>query len=103
MSLKKVCDDHWKWATLTTSLQVTKAARERDSAKRASYVIEISKYQRHELVFVDESSFDRRVSLRNRGWALVGQRTVLNTFFVKGKRYNVLSSPYAMKFTPHSH
>ena len=41
------------------SLQVTKAARERDSVKRASYVIEVSKYQRHELVFVDESSFDR--------------------------------------------
>ena len=79
------------------SPQVSKAAREQDSVKHASYVIKISKFQHHELVFVDESSFDHQVSLCNCGWALVGQRTILNTFFVKGKRYVGLSAPHATK------
>jgi len=70
--------------------KVTKAARERDAVKRATYVLNIAQFLRHELVFVDESSFDRRVSLRNRGWALVGQRSILSTFFLCGKRFSVL-------------
>lgn len=37
-------------------------------------------------VFVDESSFDRRTSLRNRAWALRGRKAERKWFFVRGRR-----------------
>ena len=43
-------------------------------------------YQPHELVFIDESSFDRRTSIRNKGWALKGKRVVKKVYFHRGAR-----------------
>jgi hypothetical protein len=40
----------------------------------------------NQLVFVDESSVDKRTSWRNRGWAKKGARAVLKTDFVRGKK-----------------
>jgi hypothetical protein len=46
------------WFTYTIVVQVTKAARECDAVKRATYVLNIAQFLHHELVFVDELSFD---------------------------------------------
>ena len=39
--------------------------------------MEISRFLPHELAFTNESSFDRRVSIRWHGYALVGQRLIV--------------------------
>ena len=69
-------------------MQITKVAKERSVQKRTDYVHCIaSKYIAEQLVFVDESSFDRRTTYRRQGWALQGQRAIRKTFFLRGKRY----------------
>lgn len=45
------------------------------------------KYSPDQLVFVDESAFDRRVPFRGYAWALKGERAVRKCFFIRGKRY----------------
>lgn len=46
-----------------------------------------TKYTADQLVFVDESSCDRRTSIRNTAWAVRGERAVRKTFFVRGRRF----------------
>jgi hypothetical protein len=43
-------------------------------------------YEPEQLVFVDESAFDRRVSRRPYGWAPIGSRARRRDFFIRGKR-----------------
>lgn len=71
--------------------QLTRDALERSNAKRAAYRYEYGlKFTPEQTVFVDESSFDRRTSIRGRAWALSGERAVRKCFFVRGKRYSLL-------------
>ena len=46
-----------------------------------------ARYTPEQTVFVDESSFDRRTAIRQRGWAYTGMRVMQKCFFVRGKRY----------------
>jgi len=73
---------------LLTTLQLSRHALERSAIKRANYVVKIAtNYQSYQLVFVDESSCDRRTTYRNRAWAIGGRRAVRKAFFVRGQRY----------------
>ncbi|KAG8802881.1 hypothetical protein FRC16_008491 [Serendipita sp. 398] len=73
-----------------TRKTITKAARERDDAKRAEYCARIAQYLPHERVYVDESRFDRRTSTRTRAWAFCGERAFSKVFFLRGKSYSIL-------------
>jgi len=80
--------DHHPQYNLLALLQLSRNALERSAIKRARYVVKIAMgYQSYQLVFVDESSCDRRTTYRNRAWAIRGQRAVRKTFFVRGRRY----------------
>ena len=76
--------------------QVTRPAMERDEDDRAQYQFIIgSHYEPAQLVFVDESAFDRRVSRRQFAWAPIGSRARRRDFSIRGKRYEVrLTSSY---------
>lgn len=54
-------------------------------------------YRADQLVFVDESSCDRRTSYRGKAWAIQGQRAVRKAFFVRGKRQIQLSFLFQLK------
>lgn len=49
-------------------------------------------YQPAQLVFVDESSCDRRTTFRGYAWAIKGQRAIRSVFFVRGRRYVIVLS-----------
>lgn len=58
-----------------------------DEDDRAVYMyLMCSRYRPEQLVFVDESSCDRRIS-RGYGRAVKGQRVTKKTVFVRGKRF----------------
>jgi hypothetical protein len=65
---------------------MTKEARERCEEKRARFVAQIGMYRPDQLVFIDESAFDRRTTYRGRAWALRGKRAVRKCLFVRGRR-----------------
>jgi hypothetical protein len=44
------------------------------------------KYSPDQLVFVDESAFDRQVSFRGYAWAVKDERAIRKCFFIRGKR-----------------
>ena len=68
--------------------QVTRPAIERDEEDCAWYQFIIgSHYEPEQLVFVDESAFDRRVSSRSFAWALSGCRARRWDVFIRGKWY----------------
>jgi hypothetical protein len=55
--------------------------------KQAKFLEEILQYKPHEYVFIDESSFDRRTSNRNRAWGIKGGRVIKKVHFLRGIRY----------------
>ncbi|KAB5590974.1 hypothetical protein CTheo_5590 [Ceratobasidium theobromae] len=67
-----------------------KRAMERCEADRAEYQRLIRAFRPSQLVFVDESSFNRRGTYRNRGYAISGDRACKKAFFARGKRYSIL-------------
>jgi len=70
--------------------QVPCPAIERNEEDRAHYQLIIgSHYEPEQLVFVDESAFDRRVSRRSFAWAPIGC-CARRDFFIRGKQYSVL-------------
>jgi transposase len=70
-----------------TRKKMTRPAVERDETDRAEYQLLIGTYYEPEqLVFVDESAFDRRTVGRAYGWAPIGTRGRRRDFFVRGKR-----------------
>ena len=88
--MKKVCLSSIFLSTnFTISMtQLTRDAIERSEAKRAEFRYNYGlRFTAEQTVFVDESSFDRRTSLRTRAWALCGERASKRCFFVRGHRY----------------
>jgi hypothetical protein len=71
-------------------LQVTRVAIERSAEKRSQYIARISAYRPDQLVFVDESSVDRRTSYRGSAWSFRGTQAQRKAFFVRGRRYVLL-------------
>ena len=45
----------------------------------------IGQYHPNQLIFIDESTFDRRVTYRQMAWAIQGERVHHKEFFVHGK------------------
>lgn len=68
------------------SPQVSRVAAERSAQKRLEYVTRIGEYQAEQLVFVDESSVDRRTTYRGRAWSIRGTKAQRKAFFVRGRR-----------------
>jgi hypothetical protein len=71
---------------LTDDVEVTRLAAERSAEKRLDYISRISKYEPHQLVFVDESSVDRRTAYRGWAWSIRGTQAQQKAFFVRGRR-----------------
>jgi len=46
----------------------------------------IGTYHAEQLVFVDESSVDRRTTYRNQAWSIRGTMAQRKVFFVRGRR-----------------
>lgn len=61
-------------------------ASERDEEARNEYRTRIRQYSPDQLVFVDESSCDRRTGRRGYGWAPTGTRSRRRDCFVRGAR-----------------
>jgi hypothetical protein len=90
--MKKVLPPQFLRSILTTSVapQLTRLALERSEAKRVAFRYEYgTQYTAEQTVFVDESSFDRRTSIRGKAWALSGERAQRKCFFVRDRRYRV--------------
>lgn len=66
---------------------MTKTAIERSISKRLDYVARIGMYRGDQIVFVDESSVDRRTPYRGRAWSIQGTQAHRKAFFVRGRRY----------------
>ena len=69
-----------------TCLQLSRVAIERSTEKRADFGYRIGTYEPQQLVFVDESTVDRRTTYRNRAWAIRGRKATCKAFFCRGRR-----------------
>jgi predicted transcriptional regulator YheO len=49
----------------------------------------MSQYSPSQLVFSDESAYDKRTLSRRYGWNFKGKRACKHTFFIRGKRYSI--------------
>jgi hypothetical protein len=67
--------------------KVTRIAAERSAQKRLDYLMRIGGYEASQLVFVDESSVDRRTTYRGYAWSIRGTQAQRKSFFVRGRRY----------------
>jgi transposase len=95
-TLKKVwhTQSYSSLAHARNTTKITKTAMERNEATRLAYSYRMGlRYEPNQLVFVDESSFDRRASYRGFAYALKGQRALRKCFFLRGKRYGNVSPP----------
>lgn len=54
---------------LTFFCKITRVAAERSAEKQLEYLSRIGKYEADHLVFVDESSVDRRTTYHGRAWS----------------------------------
>ena len=87
-TMKKVgCPASAWWNKWPRPLQITRVAAERSAEKRLDYVARISRYEARQLIFVDESSVDRRTTYRGRAWSIRGTKAQRKAFFVRGKRW----------------
>jgi len=76
------------WPSDQMFWQLTKQTMERNADKQAEYLYRIGLlYQPGQLVFMDESSCDRRTTYWNKAWAIYGQRAFWKAFFVQGQWY----------------
>jgi len=82
------------WRTLRragfTMKKITRVAAERSAQKRLEYLARIGEYNAEQLIFVDESSVDRRTTYRQRAWSFRGTKAQRKAFFVRGRRFSVL-------------
>ena len=68
------------------SHQPMKVAREANTQLQDQYLDKLLAYKRRSLVFIDESSFDRREAIRKRAWGKVGKRVICKVPFLRGRR-----------------
>jgi len=54
-----------------------------------NFIVHMSQYSPTQLVFSDESAYDRRTLSRRYGWNLKGRRACKPVFFVRGKRFTI--------------
>jgi len=73
-----------------TMKKLSPVAIEQSEAKRRHYLNRVAFYEPDQLIFVDESSVDRRTTYRGRAWSIRGTKAQRKAFFVRGKRYSVL-------------
>lgn len=95
LTMKKVCTANPFRSLKATNVpfQASHVAAERSALKRAEYLLRISqRYTRDQLVFADETSFDRRVAHRRYAWALKGQKATKKVLLCRGQRW-VVSIP----------
>jgi len=60
--------------------KLNRVALERKAELRADFGIRISSYNPNQLVFVDESAVDRRITYRGYAWALKGKPAHRNSW-----------------------
>jgi hypothetical protein len=77
---------NWSIDSAPSVLQLSRISIERSAEKRLEYNARISQYDAEQLVFVDESSVDRRTSYRGRAWSIRGTQAQRQAFFVRGRR-----------------
>ena len=63
---------------------MTRVTEKRSAEKRLDYVARISQYQANQIVFVDESSVDRKTFYCGHAYTIQG-RAERKAFFVRGK------------------
>ena len=68
---------------------MSKPAKERNESDRLNFIAYISQYSPSQLVFSDESAYDKRTLSRRYGWNFKGRRACKPTFFIRGKRYTI--------------
>ncbi|CAB4494688.1 unnamed protein product [Rhizophagus irregularis] len=72
-----------------THKQLSKPARERNENDRLNFIVHMSQYSPLQLVFSDESAYNRRTLSRRYGWSFKGRHAYKSVFFVRGKRYTI--------------
>ena len=72
------------------SLRIT--ALQRNEDLRCRFCIEVSLYKEDMLVFVDETGFDRRNLIRNRGYSLRGKPAISKQLVVRGEHVSVIAA-----------
>jgi hypothetical protein len=68
---------------------LSKTAKERNESERANFVLNMTQYTASQLVFSDESAYDKRTLSRRYGWSITGSRARKASFFVRGKRFTI--------------
>jgi predicted transcriptional regulator YheO len=68
---------------------LSKPAIEHNENDRLNFIVHMSQYSPAQLVFSDESAYDKRTLSRRYGWNFRGRRAYKHTFFVRGKRYTI--------------
>ncbi|KIK76296.1 hypothetical protein PAXRUDRAFT_170362, partial [Paxillus rubicundulus Ve08.2h10] len=73
--------------------KISKSALEHNESRQLQYMFNIdSEYNYEQLVFIDESAFDRHTTYRQYGRVLKGLQAQQKCFYVRGKRYVVIWS-----------
>jgi len=60
--------------------QLTRVAAERSAEKRLDYIARIGVYTPEQLIFVDESSVDRRTTYQGHAWSIRGTKAQRKAF-----------------------
>ncbi|CAG8816315.1 31008_t:CDS:2, partial [Gigaspora margarita] len=68
---------------------ISKLAKERNEVDRNNFILRMSQYIPSQLVFLDETAYDRRTLSRCYGWNFSGLRARKYTFFVRGRRFTI--------------
>lgn len=67
-------------------------AAQHDKELREQFTIDVSLYQRHMLVFVDETGSDCRDAMRRYGYGIRGKPPRMSKLLVRGERISVISA-----------
>ncbi len=67
-------------------------ASQRDEELRASYVSEVSMYEDHFPIFIDETGCDRRNALRKYGYGVRGMPVKCQKLLVRGERVSAIAA-----------